>query len=70
MYFNNKNKIMEAGTIRFGTKLSREQKDLFQYAANLGGYSTLTEFVIFSAQAKSRRNCKEAPVNCRVNKGP
>jgi uncharacterized protein (DUF1778 family) len=44
---------MKTGTARFDTRLSKEQKELFEYAANLGGYRTLTEFVISSAQSKA-----------------
>jgi len=44
---------MKTGTARFDTRLSKAQKDLFEYAANLGGYRTLTEFVITSAQHKA-----------------
>jgi len=39
---------------RFDTRLSKEQKEYFEYAANLGGFRTLTEFVIFSAQQQAR----------------
>ena len=38
---------------RFDTRLSKEQKDFFEYAARLGGFRTLTEFIIFSAQEKA-----------------
>lgn len=38
---------------RFDTRLSKEQKEYFEYAANLGGFRTLTEFVIFSAQQQA-----------------
>lgn len=38
---------------RFDTRLSKEQKEYFEYAARLGGYRTLTEFVIQSAQEKA-----------------
>ena len=38
---------------RFDTRLLKEQKELFQYAANLGGFRTLTEFVIFSVQQEA-----------------
>lgn len=38
---------------RFDTRLPKEQKDLFEYAASLGGFRTLTEFVIFSAQQQA-----------------
>jgi uncharacterized protein (DUF1778 family) len=44
---------MKSETARFDTRLSKEQKELFEYAANLGGYRTLTEFVISSAQHKA-----------------
>ena len=40
---------------RFDTRLSKEQKDFFEYAASLGGFRTLTEFVIFSVQEKARK---------------
>lgn len=35
---------------RFDTRLSKEQKKLFEYASTLGGFRSLTEFVIYSAQ--------------------
>ncbi|MDP1971350.1 MAG: DUF1778 domain-containing protein [Sediminibacterium sp.] len=35
---------------RFDTRLSKEQKEFFEYAAQLGGFRTLTEFVIHSTQ--------------------
>jgi uncharacterized protein (DUF1778 family) len=38
---------------RFDTRLPKEQKELFEYAANLGGFRTLTEFLIFSAQQQA-----------------
>ena len=38
---------------RFDTRLPKEQKELFEYAANLGGFKTLSEFVIFSAQQQA-----------------
>lgn len=40
---------------RFDTRLSKEQKDFFEYAASLGGFRTLTEFVIFSVQEKAKK---------------
>ncbi len=39
---------------RFDTRLSKEQKELFEYAAQLGGFRTLTEFVINSVQEKAK----------------
>ena len=44
---------MEPSIARFDTRLPKEQKDFFEYAANLGGYRTLTEFVIVSVQSKA-----------------
>lgn len=34
---------------RFDTRLPKEQKEYFEYAASLGGFRTLTEFVIYAA---------------------
>jgi len=39
---------------RFDTRFSKDQKEYFEYAASLGGFRTLTEFVIFSAQQEAR----------------
>lgn len=39
---------------RFDTRLPKEQKDLFEYAANIGGYRNLTEFVIISVEKIAR----------------
>ena len=39
---------------RFDTRLPKEQKDFFEFAANLGGFRTLTEFVIVSVQEKAK----------------
>ncbi|MFL5747763.1 MAG: DUF1778 domain-containing protein [Niastella sp.] len=38
---------------RFDARLSAEQKEYFELAANLGGYKTLSEFVIFSVRAQA-----------------
>ncbi|MDQ6761092.1 MAG: DUF1778 domain-containing protein [Bacteroidota bacterium] len=38
---------------RFDTRLPKDQKAYFEYAANLGGFRTLTEFVIFSVQQQA-----------------
>ena len=38
---------------RFDTRLSKDQKAYFEYAANLGGFRTLTEFIIFSVQQQA-----------------
>lgn len=44
---------------RFDTRLSKEQKDFFEFAANLGGFRTLTEFVIVSVQEKAKEIVEE-----------
>ncbi len=38
---------------RFDTRLPKEQKEFFEYAAALGGFRTLTEFVVFSVQQQA-----------------
>jgi uncharacterized protein (DUF1778 family) len=47
------------GNSRFDTRLSKEQKEFFEYAAKLGGYRTLTEFVIQSANEKAKMIVQE-----------
>lgn len=51
---------MEKNTVaRFDTRLSKEQKDFFEHAANIGGFRTLTEFILFSAQEKAKKIVEE-----------
>ncbi|MCC5932066.1 MAG: DUF1778 domain-containing protein [Cyclobacteriaceae bacterium] len=38
---------------RFDTRLPKEQKQLFEKAALLGGYRSLTDFVILTVQEKA-----------------
>lgn len=38
---------------RFDTRISKEQKQLFEKAAILGGYRSLTDFVILTVQEKA-----------------
>ncbi len=45
-------KTLEA---RFDTRLPKQQKEFFERAAVLGGYRTLTEFVIYSVQDKAKQ---------------
>lgn len=45
---------MRSDTTRFDTRLPKQQKEFLEYAANLGGYRTLTEFIISSAQNKAQ----------------
>jgi uncharacterized protein (DUF1778 family) len=40
---------------RIDARLSKEQKDFFEYAANVGGFKTLTEFVIVSVQSNAEK---------------
>lgn len=44
---------------RFDTRLSKEQKEFFEFAASLGGFRTLTEFVINSVQEKAKQIIEE-----------
>jgi len=37
----------------FDTRLSKEQKDFFEYAAHLGGFRTLTEFVLHTVKQQA-----------------
>jgi uncharacterized protein (DUF1778 family) len=39
---------------RFDTRISKEQKELFEYAAQLGGFRNLTDFVVQVLLEKSR----------------
>jgi len=47
-------KSSSSQSARFDTRLTLEQKNLFEQAANLGGFRTLTEFIIFSVQEKAK----------------
>ncbi len=42
-------------SVGINTRLTKAQKDLFGFAAMLGGYRNLTEFVIQSAQLNAMR---------------
>lgn len=52
-------KTRSSGSARFDARLSKEQKDYLEYAAKLGGYHTLSEFIINSAQEKAQMIVKE-----------
>lgn len=39
---------------RFDTRLSQEQKDSFEKAARLGGFKSLSDFVIVTVQQKAK----------------
>ena len=40
---------------RFDTRLTKEQKEFFEYAALIGGYRSLTEFVLVSVDERAKR---------------
>lgn len=40
---------------RFDTRLSKEQKLFFERAARLGGYRSLTDFVVLTVQEKAKK---------------
>ena len=44
---------------RFDTRISKEQKELFEYAASLGGFRTLTEFVLSALQERAKMIIEE-----------
>ncbi len=44
---------------RFDARLSKEQKEFFEKAAYLGGFRSLTDFIILTVQEKARKIVKE-----------
>ncbi len=38
---------------RFDARLTKEQKEFFEYASKLGGFRSLTEFILRAVQAKA-----------------
>ena len=44
---------------RFDARLSKEQKQFFEKAALLGGYRSLTDFVILTVQEKAKEIVQE-----------
>jgi uncharacterized protein (DUF1778 family) len=44
---------------RFDARISKEQKRFFEKAANLGGYRSLTDFIILTVQEKATEIIKE-----------
>lgn len=47
------------GQARFDARLPKEQKELFEKAAYLGGYRNLTDFIVRVAQEKAQEIIKE-----------
>jgi len=52
-------KTVELGKTRFDTRLSKEQKQLFERAAIIGGYRSLTDFVVDTVQNKAKEIIEE-----------
>ena len=52
------NIVKEKGT-RFDTRLSKEQKYIFEKAAALGGYRNLTSFIIVTVQNRANEILKQ-----------
>lgn len=48
-----KNAIAESEKARFDTKLTKKQKEFFEYAASIGGFRTLTDFVVSTVEEKA-----------------
>ncbi len=46
-------------TARFDTRWTIEQKEFFEYASRLGGFRTLSEFVLASVQERAKRIIEE-----------
>ncbi|WP_294201668.1 DUF1778 domain-containing protein [Chryseobacterium sp. sg2396] len=44
---------------RFDARLSKEQKQFFEKAASLGGFRSLTDFVIMTVQEKAKEIIQE-----------
>jgi len=44
---------------RFDTRLSKEQKMFFERAARIGGYRSLTDFVVLTVQEKAKEIISE-----------
>jgi len=44
---------------RFDTRLTKEQKEFFEYAASIGGYRSLTEFVLVSVEDRAKQIVEE-----------
>jgi uncharacterized protein (DUF1778 family) len=47
--------MSSTATARFDARITPEQKELFERAAALGGFRSLTEFVVHAAQVQSKQ---------------
>ena len=52
-------RISSENKARFDTRLSKEQKAFFERAAILGGYRSLTDFVVLTVQKKAKEIIEE-----------
>jgi uncharacterized protein (DUF1778 family) len=52
-------RIITKEQARFDAKLPKEQKQLFEKAALLGGYRNLTDFIILTVQKKAQEIIQE-----------
>lgn len=57
-----KTKVKVADKTRFDTRLSVKQKELFEKAAELGGYGSLTDFILLTVQEKALKIIKDHKV--------
>lgn len=65
MFDNNYGKIMattniKSESVRLETRLTKEQKNLFIRATRIGGYSSLTDFIIKTAREKADKIIAES----------
>lgn len=44
---------------RFDARLTKEQKEFFEYASKIGGFRSLTEFIIKAVQSKAEQIIEE-----------
>jgi uncharacterized protein (DUF1778 family) len=53
------NQLTHSEKARFDVKIPKAQKQLFEYAASLGGFRTLTDFIINAVQEKANTIIRE-----------
>ncbi|GAC1306964.1 MAG: DUF1778 domain-containing protein [Mucilaginibacter sp.] len=53
------NQLTLSKKARFDAKIPKAQKQLFEYAASLGGFRTLTDFIINAVQEKANTIIQE-----------
>ena len=51
--------LIKGDRARFDAKIPKVQKELFEYAASLGGFRTLTDFIINTVQEKANAIIRE-----------